>query len=559
MSDRQNRWLCVAGLFPALLGLYLLTTPGRIDTIDGQWRYDVARNWLDTGQPVVADPYLLATRLQLLNRGTGKSYAPYNAAPSLAPIPLMAISRLLPGHSAERDRFAFTLAGPLFGSLLGALLLVGYGWLGVRLRDSLIYTTVFCVATLWWPASVTVFDQNQHAVLLLGAALTAWQSGRRQSLCLAGLAGLLAGLLLDYQEVYTLALPALGLAVLACPEEGSPDQEATLQRTLDRAALLRLASFGLCCCVGLVLFIAFNEVRFGTPLVLAKYGRQDIPQPPIWGNPLAGLLSLAISPGKGILWFSPPLLLTCLGARRFFHRAPALALTVAGVSMCYLLVIIHLTFFGGDWCWGPRYAIPVMPLWALAFPFAAARAPKPRLLIAPLLGVGLLVQLMGVSLDYQRFFFDRNLPGYFWMSRPWFYFSHSQLAARPIEILTSIHDGLPREAVYFNARPDGQATYWPGYPGRSEQPSLWVRQFGVFYLPRPWWGWMSRIAPERRPVDFATFLILCAGLVASGGSLLLVSLRTRLSQAAAVPECRDPAHGPKAARLELVVGATNHD
>ncbi len=27
-----------------------------------------------------------------------------------------------------------------------------------------------------------------------------------------------------------------------------------------------------------------------------------------------------------------------------------------------------LAFAGGDWCWGPRYLIPVMPLWAIAFP-----------------------------------------------------------------------------------------------------------------------------------------------------------------------------------------------
>ena len=36
--------LCAAGVFVALLAVYLLTAPGRIDTVDGQWRYDVAKN-----------------------------------------------------------------------------------------------------------------------------------------------------------------------------------------------------------------------------------------------------------------------------------------------------------------------------------------------------------------------------------------------------------------------------------------------------------------------------------------------------------------------------------
>src|SRR5437588_11284901 len=100
---------------------------------------------------------------------------------------LMLLSRHLPGRRVGRDYFAFSLTGPLFGALLGALLVFGYGLLGIRLRESLLYTAIFCLATLWWPASVTVFDQNQHAALLFGAVLLAWVSGRRQSLHLAAL------------------------------------------------------------------------------------------------------------------------------------------------------------------------------------------------------------------------------------------------------------------------------------------------------------------------------------------------------------------------------------
>jgi hypothetical protein len=570
--------LCATGVFLALLGLYFLTAPGRIDVGDGQFRYEVAKNWLDRGEPLVADRYLLPTvvghrfdpktgkTFSLYHAAgvvitvpqTGKSYTPYNAAPSVVAMPLMLLSRVLPGQHVERDHFAFSLTGPLFGALLGALLIFGYGLLGIRLRESLIYTAIFCLATLWWPASVTVFDQNQHAVLLLGSVLLAWLSAGRKSMPLAALAGLLGGLLLNYQESYALLLPVAGLAVLASPEEGSPGDGATLRRSPDRAALLRYLTFGFCCCVGLRLFFAFNEIRFGTPLMLSRYGDQDAFRPPTWGNPVAGFLGLAISPGKGLFWFSPPLLLTCLGARRFFHRAPVLAVTVAGVSMCYLLVIIHLAFFGGDWCWGPRYVIPVMPLWALAFPFASAPFRHPRRLMVPLVLAGLLVQLLGISVETQRFFYERNLPASFWAFDPWFYFKDSQLMARPLEILASLEGTLPRAPMRFTPSPT-QPTYSLFSPLDPSISRLWVQHFQVFYLPRPWWGWFGRIAPEKRPVDFATFLILCAGFMASGGSLLLVSLRTRLSQASPVPECRDPAQGPKAARLELAVERTNHE
>src|SRR2546426_678190 len=116
------RW-CAIGVFLALLGFYLLTAPGRIDIIDGQWRYEVAKNWLERGEPVVADRWLMATRGQMPNPATGKVYSVYNAAPSVTPMPLMLLSRLLPGHNAERDHFAYSLTGPFYGALLGAILL----------------------------------------------------------------------------------------------------------------------------------------------------------------------------------------------------------------------------------------------------------------------------------------------------------------------------------------------------------------------------------------------------------------------------------------------------
>src|SRR5207245_5602717 len=116
------------------------------------------------------------------------------------------------------------------------------------------------------------------------------------------------------------------------------------------------------------------------------------------------------------------------------------------------------SFFGGDWCWGPRYAIPVMPLWALALPFAVEFHLCPRRLAAALALAGLLIQFLGISLEAQRFFYERNLPGPFLTFDPWFYFKDSQLVARPLEILDTLNHGLPKEALRFTSG-HPQATY----------------------------------------------------------------------------------------------------
>lgn len=101
------RVLTALGIFVGLLGLYLLSSPGRIDFIDGQYRYDVARSWLDVGEPVVRDPALRALGAPVDAR-TGKAYAWYNAASSLTPLPFMAVARWVGGDAVDRDRFAFS-------------------------------------------------------------------------------------------------------------------------------------------------------------------------------------------------------------------------------------------------------------------------------------------------------------------------------------------------------------------------------------------------------------------------------------------------------------------
>ena len=115
--------LAALGVSLLLLGLYLATSPGRIDMIDGQFRYEVARNWLDHRRPVVLDRALAGVSGLAIRTPTAV-YSVYNAAASITPMPLMLLSRGLPGHGADRERFFFAMTGPVFGAMLGGVLLL---------------------------------------------------------------------------------------------------------------------------------------------------------------------------------------------------------------------------------------------------------------------------------------------------------------------------------------------------------------------------------------------------------------------------------------------------
>lgn len=512
------RWPVVArapgitafGVFLAVAATYTLTGPGRIDIIDGQIRYEVATNLVNEGRPVIRDP---ALRWAGLPAGHDL-YAPYNAGASIAGLPLVWLG--LTSHNQETQRFLFSFTSALAGGFLAAMLYLFYLTLGVEHRAALKWVGVSVFGTMIWPLATSTFDQMQHAALILLAVQLGRASARKQSYWLAMGGGLAVAALLNYQESYALLVPALALSTLGGLRQGS-----------SRRFCIFLAVAGL----GLLGWLTYNAVRFGDPLFFfGKFPREGHPSRSFFGNPIAGFLSLLFSPGKSILLYSPPVVLGLLGIRGLWRKDPALALTVVCVSTVQLLFISSLRFFGSDWAWGPRYLVPLLPLWALPIPFTSTSTLR-RNVRSAVVALGIVVQVMAVSVDHQRFFFERGLPSFFWATDQWFYFRESALLARPGEIIVSLRDGVPNGARRFAPSPYPDAlTYAIAGYYRPELAPSWMRQYQVFYLPRPWPLWMRAVSYDRRPVALGPTVL---GVLAVG--LLGAALISRNSTSKTTP------------------------
>ena len=105
----------------------------------------------------------------------------------------------------------------------------------------------------------------------------------------------------------------------------------------------------------------YNWSRFAS-VFETGYGREA-------GNfttPLAvGLSGLLASPAKGVLWYCPVLVLAMLGWPAFWRRDRACALAIVAASVLWLLLISrYYQWFGGG-AWGPRFLVPLLPLWIL--------------------------------------------------------------------------------------------------------------------------------------------------------------------------------------------------
>jgi hypothetical protein len=119
------------------------------------------------------------------------------------------------------------------------------------------------------------------------------------------------------------------------------------------------------------------------------------------GNPLIGAYGLLLSPGRGILWFAPPVLAAVLAWRHLRGRSHDVRAAFTTMVMVWFAVHCFWKDWDAGWGWGPRYLMPVLPL--VLVPLAAAwAAPRSRFIIACLVGIGLLIQVPGATVDFME-------------------------------------------------------------------------------------------------------------------------------------------------------------
>jgi hypothetical protein len=80
---------------------------------------------------------------------------------------------------------------------------------------------------------------------------------------------------------------------------------------------------------------------------------------------LRASIGLTISPYKGLLWFSPVLLLGLIGAVPFVRRHPWEGLALLGAAAAHLAGYSRYLYWSGGVTWGSRYMLQVVPFLVL--------------------------------------------------------------------------------------------------------------------------------------------------------------------------------------------------
>jgi hypothetical protein len=258
---------------------------------------------------------------------------------------------------------------------------------------------------------------------------------------------------------------------------------------------------------GVAAVLAYNAFKFSNPL---ETGRGSVGHPLLGMMPI-GLIGLFLSPAKSILLYSPTYLFGLLGLRRLIRSSELPFVIVAACLALHIFLTASLKFWAGEWAWGPRYLVVSLPLVCIGLPFVTGR--QLRAALAGAVGAGLVVQLLAISVDHQRYYLERSYTSFFWLNERSMY-TDSPLLARPGELLAVVQmRDLPKVRALAPTHGRMSMTGSPfGAPApRKRDVPQWMREHLVFVVPRPWPLWSAYLVPALRPGR--TTLMTVAGLV----------------------------------------------
>ncbi|MEI8050414.1 MAG: hypothetical protein WCI12_03170 [Actinomycetes bacterium] len=493
--------------------LYVLTASGWIQTIDVVQSIAVATQFVDHGGRLWVDGlHSVGVHQTWVGPGGGIQpgvnhhfYVAHAFGEALVMVP-GAVLRHLGVISDIKMQFVDSLVNPIAAGTLVTVAFRIMHRLSGRLRSSLVGALLIGFASMVWPYAHFSFDATPTALFLMLALLgilgLAEEPTRRRSFAVgAALAAALAF------RVDSALMVTVDVAWLLW----------TL-RSLPMADRIKNAA---CAAVPLALIVVvtalYNVTRFGG--IFDDGHRLDTSVQHTFPL-LRGVADLLISPGRGILLFSPLLVVAAIGVPWLFRKAPGLVVSQGLGILAVVLFVATLTNFSGFAAWGPRFLVPVLPIALLPIIGVLVRWRDLHLAIRTISVVCIVasavIQIVAVCL-------------------PVVYFDYfTEFLEKPMSI-EAWHGG-------------GQlwrALHQAGENLTSLNHLLTLKYIGVFTIPDFWWASTQSTMAAHRGGDLLVAGVLAVVLAVVARKLwLAVALEKGTSEPATLPDAAVP-HWPR--------------
>jgi len=366
---------------------YTATNYGGVRSSDSEIVFRSAQALADTGHFAVAQELESWPKFGLAIGRDGKQYSVFGPLQPIVEAPVVALGeRLSATHWYDNTPFTFPLslyiangteylsrhARPpdlaphalrflvgflniIFSTLAVVVFYLFLLRLGLERFPSFFTAIVFAFGTLLWPYAGTCMSEPLSTLLVVISlyylAPGSNAAHRTRDLALSGLA---IGLATCTHISAALFAPFfLGYALLQA------------RQTEKSGAWRALLAFSAGLFIPLALLGCHNFARFGNPLETGRFADPARAAELHYGisvAPWEGLLGLLFSPGKGLLFYCPAMVLGILGFRRFIRAHRLLALTLASAAIFRLLFIASRSDWSGGTCLGPRFLVMGLPL-----------------------------------------------------------------------------------------------------------------------------------------------------------------------------------------------------
>ena len=308
------------------------------------------------------------------NERNGLYYSKFGIANSLFSLPPMWLDRALGSDIAPRGQLSLLLVNLWNVALAVALAALLYRLAGLYTRRTGV-RVVFVIAALYC-TSLWFYQRAQGSELyqtLLFTALFPLLTGFLRALRERGPAGLgrrawaclgavwtVTALLLFTRVLYGLLIPLIVALTAWSATAGRPWREARggaapLAAALLVPPLLMLAALGI-----------VNQAKFGAPWLTGYHQwRVDLVSPT--GRLADGLWGFLFSPRFSIFTHFPLLIFALVALRQFVERHRIDAVAMLSITATFMLVLSKFPTWHGEWSYGPRYLLPMLPVLSLPF------------------------------------------------------------------------------------------------------------------------------------------------------------------------------------------------
>jgi len=368
-------WLCLTLGFALI---YFAFLPPGIYSLDGNGMLAVAESL------VAHHSWAVPEELGVPGRG-GQFFGKWYPLQSVLAVPLVAVATeaahilRLPAH------YLAAIASLVLPALFTAATAGLVGLISMRLGSSVVGAQIAAVSYAFGTIAFTyarTFYAEPLLTLLTAAAIYAALASSPQQIVYAALGAMLAVLA---KPTGILVGPVISAYLLA------------KTRSVKLSLLPTLGSF-----VGLSLYCCYNYMRFGHPLMFGQpwsFRLQTIPE---------GFAGLLFSPGRGLVWYCPTMVLSVAAFLKAKKSNLLDALLPVTMFAGFLLLHCLWAFWSGGWSWGPRLLLPGIP--GLVALLGHLEAQWRRALIV-LTAVGFLINAPTLFTFYERYYAEENEQG----------------------------------------------------------------------------------------------------------------------------------------------------